>query len=395
MTGNAHWILPQGIEEALPEQAMKLEHLRRKLLDLYAGWGYKLVIPPFIDHLESLLTGTGHDLDLQTFKLIDQVSGRSLGLRADMTPQVARIDAHQLRREAPTRLCYIGTVLRALPDSFGGSRSPMQVGAELYGHAGVESEIEILDLMLQTFNACGIDDVYLDLGNVDIFKNLSRQAGLDDTDESRLFELLQRKAVADIESLLASLNIDASLQKMIAGLTGLNGGMTTIERARELLKSAGENVNAAIDYLEQVALGVSKHNADVNIVFDLAELHGYHYQTGVVFAAFVPRLGTEIARGGRYDDIGKIFGRARAATGFSTDLKILAGLSTCDARLPPRVCAPFIEDAGLDAKIHELRATGYSVMRLLPGQIGDAVAMGCDHELRRVDGRWRLLDTDS
>ena len=395
MTGNAHWILPQGIEEALPQQAIQIEYLRRKLLDLYAGWGYKLVIPPFIDHLESLLTGTGRDLDLQTFKLVDQVSGRSLGIRADMTPQVARIDAHQLQREAPTRLCYIGTVLRALPDSFGGSRSPLQVGAELYGHAGVESEVEILDLMLQTFQACGIDDVYLDLGNVDIFKSLSRQAGLDEKDESRLFELLQHKAVADIEALVSSLNIDASLQRMITGLTGLNGGVATIGRARELLKDAGDNVNAAIDYLEQVAEGVSKHNRDVNVVFDLAELHGYHYQTGVVFAAFVPRLGTEIARGGRYDDIGKIFGRARAATGFSTDLKILAGISKSEARLPPRVCAPPVEDAALDAKINALRAEGYSVMRLLPGQIGNAAAMACDHELELVDGQWRLLNTDS
>jgi ATP phosphoribosyltransferase regulatory subunit len=394
MTGNAHWILPQGIEEALPQQAIRLEHLRRKLLDLYAGWGYRLVIPPFIDHLESLLTGTGHDLDLQTFKLVDQVSGRSLGLRADMTPQVARIDAHQLQREAPTRLCYIGTVLRALPDSFGGSRSPLQVGAELYGHAGVESEVEILDLMLQTFQACGIDDVYLDLGNVDIFKNLSLQAGLDEHDESRLFELLQRKAVADIETLLTSLSIDSSLQKMIAGLTGLNGGLETIERARELLEAAGGNVNAAIDYLEQVAISVSRHNRHVNLVFDLAELHGYHYQTGVVFAAFVPQLGTEIARGGRYDDIGRIFGRSRAATGFSTDLKILAGLSACDVQLPPSVCAPPIDDAALAAKINELRAAGYSVMRLLPGQIGDAAAMACDHELRQVGGHWQLFDTD-
>jgi len=395
MTGNAHWILPQGIEEALPQQAIRLEQLRRKLLDLYAGWGYKLVIPPFIDHLESLLTGAGHDLDLQTFKLVDQVSGRTLGIRADMTPQVARIDAHQLQREAPTRLCYIGTVLRARPDSFGGSRSPMQVGAELYGHAGVESEVEILELMLQTFKACAIDDVYLDLGNVDIFRNLSLQAGLDAGDESRLFELLQRKAVAEIEALVASLHIDASLQNMIAGLTGLNGGPATVERARELLKNAGDNVNAAIDYLDQVAAGVSRHNPGVNIVFDLAELHGYHYQTGVVFAAFVPRLGTEIARGGRYDDIGRIFGRARAATGFSTDLKILAGLSKCDARLPARVCAPPAEDAALDAKIDELRAGGYSVMRLLPGQTGDAAAMACEHELVLVDGHWNLLDTDS
>lgn len=395
MTGDTHWILPQGIEEALPEQAVKLEHLRRKLLDLYSAWGYRLVIPPFIDHLESLLTGTGHDLDLQTFKLVDQVSGRSLGLRADMTPQVARIDAHQLDREAPSRLCYIGTVLRAQPDSFGGSRSPMQVGAELYGHAGVESEIEILELMLMSFRACKVDNVFLDLGNVDIFKNLSLQAGLDRQDESRLFELLQRKAVADIEALVASLHIDASLQRMITGLTELNGDVSTIERARALLRDAGEPVSVAIDYLEQVAAGVCKRNRGIEVVFDLAELHGYHYQTGVVFAAFVPQRGMEIARGGRYDDIGRIFGRARAATGFSTDLKILAGLSKCEARLPVQVCAPALEDEALDAKIDELRREGYSVVRLLPGQTGDAAAMDSEHELRLVDGRWTLADTDS
>ncbi|PCI08232.1 MAG: ATP phosphoribosyltransferase regulatory subunit, partial [Gammaproteobacteria bacterium] len=210
-----HWILPEGIEEVLPEQAARFETIRRLLLDLYASWGYELVMPPTIDFIESLLTGTGHDLDLQTFKLVDQLSGRTLGLRADMTPQVARIDAHQLQREGPTRLCYIGTVLRTKPDSIGDSRSPLQVGAELYGHSGVESEVEIIGLMLQTFSAMEIEDVYLDMGNVDIYRGLAKQAGLSAEVESQLFEMLQRKAVTEIDTLLNSLVIDTDVQMML------------------------------------------------------------------------------------------------------------------------------------------------------------------------------------
>ncbi len=204
-----HWILPEGIDEILPEQAARFESMRRLLLDMYATWGYELVIPPTIDFIESLLTGTGHDLDLQTFKLVDQMSGRTLGLRADMTPQVARIDAHQLRRDVPTRLCYIGTVLRTRPESIGDSRSPLQVGAELYGHAGIESEVEIIGLMLQTFSALDINDIYLDIGNVDIYRGLAKQAGLSEEVESQLFDMLQRKAITEINTLLDSLDLDA------------------------------------------------------------------------------------------------------------------------------------------------------------------------------------------
>ena len=218
MTTNEHWVLPEGIEEALPEQAARLEYLRRKLLDLYTSWCYELVMPPFIDHIESLLTGTGSDLDLQTFKLVDQISGRTLGIRADMTPQVARIDAHQLKRDIPTRLCYIGTVLRTRSDSFGSSRSPLQVGAELYGHAGVESDVEILDLMLKTFEVSGVEDIYLDIGNVDVFRNLAQQAGLDADDENRLLGLMQKKAVTEINQLVSALNIETREAEMISQL---------------------------------------------------------------------------------------------------------------------------------------------------------------------------------
>ena len=395
MTGKGHWILPQGIEEALPVQAARLECLRRNLLDLYQSWGYEMVVPPFIDHIESLLTGTGRDLDLQTFKLVDQLSGRTLGIRADMTPQVARIDAHQLAREVPTRLCYIGTVLHTRSDSFGSSRSPLQVGAELYGHAGVESDVEILDLMLKTLGAAGIPQVFLDIGNVDIYKNLAKQAGLSEEDEIRLFELLQQKAVTEIAELLAGLSIDASLADMIRQLAELNGGIATIARAREQLEQAGPAVIAAVDYLEKVALGVSKHNLDVSLNIDLAELHGYHYHTGVVFGAFVPQMGQEIARGGRYDDIGQIFGRARPATGFSTDLKQLLELSTRDFQAAQKILAPADEDETLQARIEALRAEGYSVTRMLPGQIDDAAAMGCSHKLGLVNGQWQLIPEKS
>jgi ATP phosphoribosyltransferase regulatory subunit len=395
MTSNGHWILPQGIEEALPEQAARLECIRRNLLDLYASWGYEMVMPPFIDHIESLLTGTGHDLDLQTFKLVDQLSGRTLGIRADMTPQVARIDAHQLNKDVPSRLCYIGTVLHTRSDSFGSSRSPLQVGAELYGHAGVESDVEILDLMLKTFEVAGVNDIYLDIGNVDVYKNLAKQAGLSQEDEIRLFELLQQKAVTEIRQLVANLGVDATLAKMMTQLAELNGDISIIERAREQLRQAGPDVLSAIDYLEQVAQGVSLHNKDIRLNIDLAELHGYHYHTGVVFGAFVPQLGQEIARGGRYDDIGKIFGRARPATGFSTDLKQLLNLSTCDIQVPQKILAPADVDEALQLKIDTLRAEGYCVSRMLPGQVDDAAAMGCTQKLEQINGQWQLVPIES
>ena len=392
MTSKEHWVLPQGIEEALPEHAARLEILRRDLLGLYATWGYELVIPPFIDHIESLLTGTGHDLDLQTFKLVDQVSGRTLGVRADMTPQVARIDAHQLKRDVPTRLCYMGTVLHERPDSFGGTRSPLQVGAEMYGHAGVESDAEILGLMLNTFSVAGVENVFVDLGNVDIFKGLAKQAKLDQENEARLFEMLQRKAIPEIEELLNELNIDNDVREMLAALAELNGGASILKTAREKLAKADANVHAAIDYLEQTAELIIARFENVGFNFDMAELHGYHYQTGVVFAAFVPGTGEAIARGGRYDDIGQIFGRARAATGFSTDLKLLDNLSTRQFETANRVFAPAENDVALEEKIKVLRSQGVCVVAQLAGQSGDAKAMQCNQQLKMVDSAWQVVD---
>ena len=397
MTTKQHWILPEGIEEVLPEQAARYEAMRRMLLDLYASWGYELVIPPTIDFIESLLTGTGHDLDLQTFKLVDQMSGRTLGLRADMTPQVARIDVHQLQRDVPTRLCYMGTVLRTRPESIGDSRSPLQVGAELYGHAGVESEVEIIGLMLQTFSALEIEDIYLDLGNVDIYRGLAKQAGLSKEVESQLFDMLQRKAVTEINTLLDSLDIDDKIKTMLSGLSSLNGDKSVFSKARELLSEADSSVTQAIDYLEKTAELMWQRLDDINmgdieVHFDLSELHGYHYKTGVVFAAFVPQLGQAIARGGRYDDIGKIFGRARAATGFSTDLKVLNQLSNKQFASAEKIFAPADEDLALKDKITELRNEGKVVIQQLPDIEADAAAMGCSKSLCLVDGQWVVND---
>ena len=393
MTTKKHWILPEGIEEVLPEQAARFEAMRRLLLDLYATWGYELVMPPTIDFIESLLTGTGHDLDLQTFKLVDQMSGRTLGLRADMTPQVARMDAHQLQRDVPTRLCYIGTVLRTRPESIGDSRSPLQVGAELYGHAGIESEVEIIGLMLETFSALDVDDIYMDLGNVDIYRGLANQAGLSQEDESQLFDMLQRKAVTEINTLLDTLNISDSMKTMLAGLPSLNGGKEVFTKARALLTDADTSVKDAVDYLEKTAELMLQRFADKlsesKVHFDLSELQGYHYKTGVVFAAFVPQLGQAIARGGRYDDIGRVFGRARAATGFSTDLKILNQLSGKQFDLPERIFAPIGVDQSVVAS---LRADGNIVIEQLPGQETDAAAMGCSKKLCLLDGQWQVKD---
>lgn len=382
MTTKQHWVLPEGIEEALPEQAAKFETIRRLLLDLYATWGYELVMPPMLDFIESLLTGTGHDLDLQTFKLVDQLSGRSLGIRADMTPQVARIDAHQLQRDAPTRLCYIGTVLHTRAESIGDSRSPLQVGAELYGHSGVESDVEIIGLMLQTFSILQINDVHIDLGNVDIYRGLAKQAGLSAEVESQLFEMLQRKAVTEINALLDTLKIDRNMKTMLSGLASLNGDRSVFAKARTLFADADATVKQAVDYLEQTAeLMWQRYGSDLSetkVHFDLSELHGYHYKTGVVFAAFVPQRGQAIARGGRYDDIGKVFGRARPATGFSTDLKVLNQLSSRQFDLPEKIFAPV---GTAQDKIVALRVQGKIVIEQLPGQDSDAQSMSCTESI--------------
>ncbi len=389
---NRRWILPDGIEEMLPPQAQVLEQLRRDLLDHYASWGYQLVIPPFIEFLDSLLTGTGSDLDLQTFKLTDQVTGRQLGIRADITPQAARMDAHQMRCEHPSRFCYIGTVLRTRPDGFASSRSPLQIGAELYGHAGIESDVEILSLMIDTLDMSGVNDIHLDLGHVGIYRGLAKEAGLSESQEAVLFEALQRKAESEINTLLAEFEITTEQRDMFAALASLNGD-DAIERANKRLEGAGAEVKAALDYLQQVADRIKLRLPELPLHFDLAELRGYHFHTGIVFAAFIPGQGQEIARGGRYDAIGEVFGRARPATGFSADLKQLfqLGHTAREVATVERILAPAVDDSSLQNKIEALRAEGHCVISTLPGQQGGAAEMGCSKILECKEGAWQLV----
>ncbi len=388
-----HWLLPDGIEEILPEEAQQLELLRRRLLDLFEGWGYELVIPPFIEFIDSLLVGTGRDIDLQTFKLTDQLSGRTMGIRADITPQVARIDAHNLKRDEPTRLCYLGTVLHTLGDHLEKSRSPMQIGAELYGHSGIESDIEILSLMLETLTAAELKNIHVDIGHVAIFRGLAQQAKLSEPQEAALFDVLQRKATPELVELLSSYALSDELSEMFKSLPELNGGLAVISNARTKLAKADQSVLKALDELEQMAEWMSHQAAEFNLNIDLAELQGYHYHAGLVFAAFVPGYGREVARGGRYDNIGEQFGRARAATGFSADLKTVSRLALSAAtEKVVKIFAPgFIKDKALEKEIKSLRQQGRIVIRELVGQESDAKKMGCEEQLSKVGDSWHVI----
>jgi ATP phosphoribosyltransferase regulatory subunit len=384
------WLLPEGIEEILPEDAKHLESLRRRYLELFACWGYDLVIPPFIDYLDSLLTGSGHDLELQTFKLTDQLSGKMLGVRADMTPQVARIDAHNLKHEWPTRLCYVGTVLHTRGDPLEKTRSPMQCGAELYGHAGKESDIEVIRLMLEMLAITGLQNVHLDLGHVGIYRALAEQAGLTQAQESELFDVLQRKARPELQELMDRYDIESDHKHMLLKLPELNGGKETIAKAFDLLTKANDKVKLALAELIAIAEQLSARFTSLPISFDLAELRGYHYHTGIVFAAFVPSVGREIARGGRYDNIGSVFGRARPATGFSADLKLLSSLNKQLYQIEKGelIFAPFLDDVALNEKIRDLRAQQRAVVQELPGQTGSAIDLGCTAVLEQDHQNW-------
>ena len=390
MQAKDSWLLPEGIEEILPEEATHLENLRTQLLDLFACWGYELVIPPFIDFLDSLLIGAGHDLDLQTFKLTDQISGEMLGIRADMTPQVARIDAHNLKHEWSTRLCYVGTILHTRGDPLEKTRSPMQIGAELYGHAGKESDIEVICLMLEMLALTGLLNVHLDLGHVGIYRALAKQAELTCVQESELFDVLQRKARPELTELMDSYAIDSELKTLFLKLPELNGDRDVLNKAQVIFAHANEEVQQALADLTAIADILATRFPALAISFDLAELRGYHYHTGMVFAAFVPSIGREIARGGRYDNIGAVFGRARPATGFSADLKLLTSLSKKTGIQSQRalIFAPCVDDAALNETIRALRADHQALIQQLPNQIGTAQDLRCTAILEFVNHQW-------
>lgn len=322
------WWLPEGMEEWLPPASWRQEELRRVLLDFYRRRGYELIVTPLVEHLDALLTGAGSDLEQQTFKLIDPASGRLLGLRADMTPQAARIAARRYADQKVVRLCYLGTVLRTQPDSLGGARAPRQVGCELFGEAGVAADIEILQIMLETLKRAAVPDVHLDLGHVGIYRAIAAKLGLAAEDEAALFDILQRKSQPDLADFGRAQRLDARALAALEQLMDLNGDVTVIKRARATLSRLGTGVGRCLDTLEQTVRALRRRFPKVPVHVDLAELRGYRYQTGMVFAAFAPGHGRELARGGRYDGVGREFGVPRPATGFSADLNELLRLST-------------------------------------------------------------------
>lgn len=383
-----HWQLPDGVEEVLPARAEAVERMRRQLLDLFRGWGYRLVIPPLTEFTESLLVGLGEDLDLLTFKLTDQISGRTLGIRADITPQVARIDAHSLAEPGVTRLCYAGSTLHTRPKSPFASRSPIQLGAELYGDDSLGADVEIVCLMLATLEAAGLSGITLDLGHVGIYEAVLATAGLSPDQEKTVFDALQRKSLPDLQQALEG--VDEAAAETIVALVDLHGDESVLDRAREVFAERAPGALEAVDVLAEVAVDIRRQRPDLSIYFDLAELRGYHYHTGLVFAAYAPGVGQALANGGRYNDVGAVFGRARPATGFNTDLKALMEMLPLRTDEAGAISMPDADDAALAALVAELREAGEIVINCLSGEPDPR----CDRQLVEVDGKWQVTPLD-
>lgn len=386
MTNVDRWLLPDGVDEVLPEQAQVVEYLRRQLLDLYHNWGYDLVIPPMVEFTESLLSGSGSDLDLMTFRVTDQISGRMMGIRADITPQTARMDAHSLRREGPNRLCYAGTVIHTRPRGPLESRTPISVGVELFGEATLAADIEVIELFLQTLKTSGVNNVHLDLGHVDIYRGLLAEANLSDDLESQFFELLQSKAIGELTQWVAANVADVQLAGWLSHLPTLAGSKEVLSAAKQVLAGAPRSVLAAISQLEQVIAGLD--DSEVTIYLDLGEMPGYHYHTGVVFAAYVQGYGKALGNGGRYDHVGEAFGRARPATGFAFDLKSLVTQGHRHRGPLGGIFVPASKDPECAVQIALLRSQGNRVVQGFADQKVDFNEMNCDRELVQDDGQY-------
>lgn len=374
------WLLPDYIQDTLPPEAEKVERLRRKLLDIFRGHGYQLVMPPLLEYLDSLTTGAGQDLKLRTFKLVDQLSGRTMGVRADMTPQVARIDSQLLNRSGVSRLCYCASVLHTLPSTLTSTREPLQLGAELYGHAGLEADAEIIRLMAEVLTMAEVPAVRIDVSHVGLFRALAKSAGVSQEREEALFDLLQAKDVPELREYVADLREPGRTALM--ELPGLYGGVEVLDRAAAVLLDS-EGVRTAIEEMRTLHAQLT----DLPLSFDLADLRGYHYHSGVVFAAYGAGSPSALGLGGRYDQVGEAFGRGRPATGFSVDLRQLA------AGLPPvaavgAVLAPLVADEGLHERIAALRNGGEVVVMALPGHQGTWKEAGCDRQLVRRGDEW-------
>ncbi len=379
------WLLPEYIDDLLPAEAEAVERIRRRLLDHFALHGYRLVRPPLLEHLESLLTGTGRELDLYTFKVVDQLSGRLLGLRADTTLQVARIDAHLLNAEGITRLCYAGSVLHTRPMGLGQTREVMQVGAELYGHAGIAADREVLRLMLSSLTLLGVPRIHLDLGHVGVFRALIADAAVDADAAADFFAAMRAKDVPRIGELARDL--PAATARTLLALPELYGEANAVlARARDALPALPEITGALEDLRTLVA---SIDGADIAVQVDLAELRDLDYHNGVVFSAYAEGHAVAIGRGGRYDNIGAAFGRARPATGFSLYPRQLA--ERVPGTAPAQgVLVPDADEPALRAAIERLRAAGETVVTAIEGDNADPRAHGCNRRLCNVDGAWQI-----
>ena len=375
-----NWLLPEYIADALPQEAMQIERLRRKVLDLFRVHGYELVMPPLLEYLESLLTGSGSDLKLRTFKLVDQLSGRTLGVRADMTPQVARIDAHLLNRQGVTRLCYCDSVLHTLPASQAASREPIQLGAELYGYSGIEADLEAIRLLADALTTAGTPASRIDIGHVGVFRALVQVAELEPELEARILQLLQVKDVPGLRE--CCVDIAEPYRSAFLRLPELFGGTDFLDKAAGELPSIPA-IKAALESLQ----ALRKAMPELPLSFDLADLRGYHYHNGVVFAAYYPGFPSAIARGGRYDGVGKDFGRARPATGFSMDLREIARLATIAEPSRAILSSYSAADPALATVVKELRQQGEVVVELLPGETLNEGPV-CNRQLVNCNGQW-------
>ncbi len=378
-----NWLLPENIADVLPSEARKIEDLRRQMLDNFRLYGYELVMPPLLEYVDSLLTGAGPDTDLRTFKLVDQISGRMLGLRADMTTQVARIDAHLLNRDSVTRLCYAGSVLHTRPSGLHATREPLQIGAEIYGHAGLEADAEIQELALSSLALAGFADVRLDLSHVGVLRAILAHDSVAQRDQAALYALLRAKDTPGLEAI--SGGYDAATRAALLALPNLYGDIDVLATARAVLP-AYPGVTAAL--AELAALAASALGR-AEIAVDLADLRGYQYESGAMFALYVTGLPNAVARGGRYDHVGEAFGRARPATGFSLDLRELARLLP-SAERKHSIRAPWGNAPELRDKIAALRKAGEVVIQSLPGHDNEQDEFECDRVLVLEDSNWIL-----
>ncbi len=389
------WLLPEHIADVLPSQARRVEELRRVWLDAARSYGYELVMTPLLEHIESLLSGTGHSLDLKTFKLVDQLSGRTLGVRADITPQVARVDAHLLNRVNVARLCYCGPVLHTRPASPHASREPLQFGAEIFGHSGLEADLEALELALEGLQAAGLSGLVLDLADVRLLEGSLEALGLGEIDDelrTAIVAALKAKDVAELRDIAHHSLVSApQAGDVLAALAGLYGGDEVLAQARAVLPSH-PHIDGALSDLTWLVGHLRRTCPQVSVGFDLGDVGGYAYYTGTRFAIYTQGHADALVRGGRYDEVGAVFGRRRPAVGFSLDLKILAELLAGRQSLPMRtaVLAPWGEDAGLREAVRDLRGQGHTVVCVLPGHEHDVQEFDCDRELALVDGRWTV-----